>query len=939
MLKKGILIIVCLMMAMQVVNAQTGKVTGKILDGDYNDVLAFANISVKGTEKGTTSDFEGIYALELKEGDYTLAFSFIGYESKEITEVNVKANEVITLNITLNSSVLLKEVMITSSARQNTEASILFYQKKSATLMDGLSIASINKTGASNIASAIKSVPGVSVQDGKFVYVRGLGDRYTKSILNGMDIPGLDPDKNTIQMNIFPTNILENILVIKSASADLPADFTGGVIDIVTKDFPTQKQMEFSVSGGFNPNMHLKDNYLTYKGSETDFLGFDDGTRDIPISTAQIIPNPASASNRTLEPITRAFNPTLATENKTSLPDFSIGFNYGNQFDVNDNKLGFIASVDYKNTTTFYKGFENGIYQKPEERDEFELRFDRRQRGDIGTNNVLASVLTGLSYKTLKSKYNLNFLHIQNGESKAALFDQKTEISNAIDVVKDNLEYTERAITNVLLSGKNTSEDASFITEWKISPTYSRVYDKDVRLTTFIKLPDGFTISSDAGFPNRIWRNLEEINAVGKIDFTKKYNLFTNKAVFKFGGLYSYKQRDYSVYNYEIAFRNISPTVFGGNPDVILANENIWTPSTNSGSYIRGNFEPANSFDANQNTAAAYVSNEFKIGEKLRTILGLRAEYFTTFFTGQNNLGSQIYDNENTLEEMDFFPSANIIYEYNDNTNIRFSYSKTTARPSFKELSVVQIPDLLTGVIFLGNIDLKPSYIDNLDFRFEVYGNQNQMLALSGFYKNFKDPIELVAFSVIAPNQFTPRNSPSAEVLGFEFEGRKNFGFMAESLKDLSLNVNVSVIGSKIKMNQGINEEFDSRKTFARDGEIIKDTRELQGQSPFLINAGLNYNNTTFGLETGLFYNVQGKTLEAVGFGQNPDVYVQPFNSLNFNFSKTMGKDSNSSISLKVDNILNEKRQSLYDSFGATGQPFSLRQPGTSFSLGYSISL
>ncbi|MFO7672790.1 MAG: carboxypeptidase-like regulatory domain-containing protein, partial [Lutibacter sp.] len=288
MLKKGILIIVCLMAAMQVTNAQTGKVTGKILDGDYNDVLAFANVSVKGTEKGTSSDFDGLYELELKEGIYTIVFSFIGYETKEITGVSVKNNEATTVNVTLNSSVLLKEVMITSSARQNTEESVLFYQKKSATLMDGLSIASINKTGASNIASAIKSVPGVSVQDGKFVYVRGLGDRYTKSILNGMDIPGLDPDKNTIQMNIFPTNILENILIIKSASADLPADFTGGVIDIVTKDFPSQKQMEFSVSGGFNPSMHLKDNYLTYEGGKTDFLGFDDGNRKLPISTAQI---------------------------------------------------------------------------------------------------------------------------------------------------------------------------------------------------------------------------------------------------------------------------------------------------------------------------------------------------------------------------------------------------------------------------------------------------------------------------------------------------------------------------------------------------------------------------------------------------------------------------------------------------------------------------
>jgi hypothetical protein len=625
MLKKIVLILLCLS-SVQLINAQKGKVTGKVIDGEYNDVLAFASIYVKGTDKGTTSDFDGLYTLDLDEGEYTLVFSFIGYETKEITSVVIKSKAVVELNVTLNASVLLDEVLITTSARQNTEQAVLNYQKQSATLMDGLSASSINKTGASNIASAIKSVPGVSVQDGKFVYVRGLGDRYTKSILNGMDIPGLDPDKNTIQMNIFPTNILENILVVKSASAELPADFTGGVVDIVTKDFPTQKQMQISVSGGFNPSMHFKDNYLTYDGSKSDFLGFDSGARKLPISTLQVIPNPASSSgNRILESITRAFSPTLATETTTSMPDFSIGFNYGNQFDIKNNKLGFIASIDYKNSTTFYEGFENGIYQKPEERDQYELLFDRRQSGNIGSNNVLASILTGFSYKTAYSKYTLNLLHIQNGESRAALFDQKTEISNAIDVVKDNLEYTQRSISNVLLAGKTTSQDASFTTEWKVSPTYSRVNDKDVRLTTFIDGPSGYTISSDAGFPTRIWRDLEEINAVGKVDFTKKYDLFSKKAVFKFGGLYSYKQRDFAIYSYEVAFRGISPTIFEGNPDAILADENIWTRSSGTGSYIRGNFEPANSFDSNQNTAAGYLSNEFKIGEKLRTILGVRA--------------------------------------------------------------------------------------------------------------------------------------------------------------------------------------------------------------------------------------------------------------------------------------------------------------------------
>jgi TonB-dependent receptor len=939
MLNKGVLTVICFL-ALQFVNAQTGKITGKILDGEYNDVMPFANVLVKGTEKGTTSDFDGNYSIELEEGSYTLIFSFVGYDSKEVTEVVVRSGEVTELTVTISpSTASLDEVIITTTARRNSEQSVLNLQKNSATLMDGLSIESINKTGASSIASAIKSVPGVSVQEGKYVFVRGLGDRYTKSILNGMDIPGLDPDKNTIQMDIFPTNILENILVMKSASAELPADFTGGVVDIITKDFPTKKQMRISFSGGFNPSMHFKDNYVNYQGGATDFLGFDDGTRKLPLATNLNIPNPAAQNNGILEDVTRAFDPNLATERNSSMPDFSFGFSYGDQFEVGDNKLGVIASLDYKNTTAFYEGFENGIYQKPEERDLYELRFDRRQRGDFGSNNVLASLLTGVTYKTSKSKYSLNALHIQNGESRAALFDQRTEISNSIDVVKDNLEYTERSVTNLLFSGKHTNDDASFTTEWKLSPTLSRVHDKDVRLTTFIEDQNGnFTISSDAGFPTRIWRDLKDVSAVGKVDFTKKYDLFGKKASLKFGGLYSYKQREYSIYSYEVAFLNLSPTEFEGNPDAILADENIWTPETNSGSFIRGNFEPANSFDANQNTAAAYISNEFKIGSKLRTILGLRAEYFSSFFTGQNNSGSEVFDNEQLLDLIDLFPSANLIYEFKENINFRTSYSKTTARPSFKEKSLVQISDLLTGTLFLGNLDLEPTYIDNFDFRFEVFGEEAQMFAISSFYKSFKDPVELVAYSITAPNQFTPRNSESAQVYGLEFEARKNFGFLTEGLKDLSLNVNVSIIESKIEMGKGEGQEFDSRQAFARDGETIKDTRELQGQSPFLVNAGLNYNNQSIGFETGLFYNVQGKTLEVVGFGKNPDVYVQPFNSLNFNLSKTLGKEKNASVSIKVDNILDAKRESSYESFGAEKVPFSLRQPGTAFSIGYSLN-
>ena len=268
------------------ITAQTGNVTGTINDGQFNDILPFANIIVQGTQKGTTSDFEGKYNLELEPGTYTIEFSFVGYQTQAISEIVVKANESTIVNVTLSSE-SLDEVIVTTTLRQNSEQSVLNIQKNSIQTMDGLSLESIKRTGASNVATAVKNVPGVSVQGGKFVYVRGLGDRYTKSILNGVDVPGLDPDRNTLQLDVFPSSILENVIVVKSATADQPADFTGGVVDIVTKDIPSRKEQSLSLGANYNPDFHFNEQYLQNETSDTDFLGFDDGLRDNPINPNQ----------------------------------------------------------------------------------------------------------------------------------------------------------------------------------------------------------------------------------------------------------------------------------------------------------------------------------------------------------------------------------------------------------------------------------------------------------------------------------------------------------------------------------------------------------------------------------------------------------------------------------------------------------------------------
>ena len=229
-------------------------IIGNVIDGDFNEPLPFANVIVKETANGVTTDFDGKYNIELPPGNYSLIFSFVGYETKELNNINVGDNDYTYIDVVLNSLAQgLEEVVVTVDARRNTESSVLEIQRKSASLLDGISAQAFRKIGANDIANALKNVPGVSVQGGKYVYVRGLGDRYSKSILNGVDIPGLDPDRNTIQMDLFPTNLLSNVLVIKSARADLPADFTGGVIDIITKDFPSKEEISISISTSFNP--------------------------------------------------------------------------------------------------------------------------------------------------------------------------------------------------------------------------------------------------------------------------------------------------------------------------------------------------------------------------------------------------------------------------------------------------------------------------------------------------------------------------------------------------------------------------------------------------------------------------------------------------------------------------------------------------------------
>lgn len=913
-------------------------ITGKVIDGEFNELLPFANVLLLTAEgeniDGTSTDFDGAFTFEVLKGTYILEFSFVGYDSKRITDVIVGQNEEYTLTATLlPASNSLDEVIVTTTAKNNTEASVLLIQKRAVNLIDGLSAQSIQKTGDSDLASAIKRIPGVSVQDGKFVYVRGLGDRYSKTLLGGLEVPGLDPDKNTLQLDIFPTNLLDNILISKSASADLNSDFTGGIVDVILKDFSVLPEYSFSIRGSYNPDMNLNDNFIGNENEAFNFLGFDNGYFDNPLSSKQEIPFPETfniGQSVLTRFLTQKLESTMDASRFQSFLNYSIGATASNQYNLSDTKsIGYIASLSLKRDYEYYESFFNGTVEK--ENINKPLEPYSEQVGEFGQVKNLGSALLGISLKTTNSKYKLNLLAIKSGESGAIKGNYKEFIENPYNGDASILTYTDRNILSLPFSSQHIFNGGNSSLDIKIAPSIARVYDKDFKKTVFEIAPNGNKLISPntTQNPTRLWRSLKEDVISSKIQYNLDLKGEKIQGKIKFGSSFTYKQRDFETDDYRIAYRGLS-SVLGGDANNILAPNFIYDLDTNQGSYIKGDFQRTNQYESSGQTFAGYISSELILSDKWKSTIGLRFENYLVKYTGEN-IEAIKFNNEKLIDTKDLYPSLNVIRTINDDRNLRISYSKTTARPTFKEISAAQIYDPITERYFVGNPDVNPTYINNFDLRYESYSDGNQIFAISTFYKQFIDPIEITAFDANQPSVFIVRNNEEASVYGIELEYRKDI--LNNDNHKLSLNLNTSVIQSIQTMSDA---EYQGRLISNPDKEI-DDSRELQGQSPYLINLGLVYNLFEKNIEIGSYYNVQGKTLEVVGIGNLPDVYTLPFHNLNLNISKSFGKNLDQSLTFKAENLLNSKRESEYDYYNIETSPFSIYNPGQSFSLGYSI--
>ncbi|MEN8958127.1 MAG: TonB-dependent receptor, partial [Flavobacteriales bacterium] len=757
----------------------------------------------------------------------------------------------------------------------------------------------------------------------------------------------------------FPSNLISNIIISKNFTADLAPDFAGGAINIETTAFPDKKVFDVSFGMSYNPQMHFNNEFLGYDGGSTDFLGFDDGTRSLPtFANSNNIPTPISgASNDEVFSFVNSFNKELGAQQQTSLTDYSLALTYGDQINLKNGKsrrLSYIMSASYKSEYKFYDEVTYGEYQKSLDPNDTDLKYATVQNGQIGERNFLIGLLGGIAYKTNKNQLKFTAMRLQNAEKRAAQFgiDNNGEAVGQSGYLagSDNLEFNQRALTNFLLEGEHIKEESNLEINWKLSPTFSTSKDPDIRKTAFTYTAvDTFFNAGAGGNPTRIWRNLNEMNLAAKIDLTKKYSFKEKEGKLKFGFSSIYKSRDYEILFYDVQFFG-SQNWTSTNPNEVLNSENLYTQNGNNIYFQSGNKNPnPNSYNSNVMNNALYFSNEFKISKKLNTILGLRAETYVQRHTGRDQLFASGDDANGTnledakvLESFDLFPSVNLIYKIQEKQNLRFSYGRTIARPSFKELSFAQIIDPISNRIFNGSLfqygdwdgNLQETRIENLDVRWELFSKVGQMISVSGFYKFFDKPIELVRIpEQQTSTEYQPRNVGNGMVAGLEFEFKTNLDFVSNDKNTFALSGNLILVKSEITMTDA---EFNSRKGYEKEGETVTNKRQMAGQSPFVINCGLTYTNKESEIQSGLFYNVKGPTLYIVGAGLFPDIYTDPFHSLNFSINKKIGKDKRTKIDFQINNILGDNNFNYYSSFEGENQPFTEFNIGRTFSVGVS---
>jgi TonB-dependent receptor len=887
------LAIVVLASAIQVKAQESGKIFGKITDKKTGETLIGLSVKIAGTTSGVSTNVNGQYVLAgLKPGKYTLLFSYIGYQSKQITDIEVGSGKTTTLDIVMDEALTqnLKEVVITASAKQESTNTLYAQQKNSSRISDGVSAESIKKSPDKNTADVLKRVSGTTIQDNKFVIVRGLSDRYNSATLDNGALPSSEPNRKAFSFDIVPSNMIDNIVISKTATPDMSGDFAGGAVQILTKDIPDQNFLSYGVGYSYNTQSTFKD----FKGTEktaADYLGFNN-SRNLPVnfpSTNSIYNGLTTGQNIAA---IRSLNNDYTIYNTTAFLGQNYQFTVGRvkDYEKTGNRLGAIISLSYRNAQTANPEVSRELFNQ--------FKFTDQTYKFSTTVGGLAnfSYLFGNNKITLKNIYNriqddqyLNRAGLNYNSSNATKFF-------AFDLIQ-------KSLLKSTLEGEHKFGESKTKLKWALG--YSNVLNNqpDQRKISYlinqadINNPNVFYSANVGGIDkenSRLFSYLTENIFNGEVNLSFPLSKKQNLGTFKTGISSIYRSRNFDIRYIALVLSPFAPnvnairqrslsTLFGSD----LINQGLYKLDEIGNS--------ADRYTSNSLVNSGYFMLDNKLTEKLRVVWGLRAEQFNLSLETLDPTQPKVERNQ-----LDILPSANFTLGLTEKSNLRASVYKTVARPEFRELAPFSYYDYEQLAIQFGNPNLKRTQIVNADLRFETYPSAGQIFSISAFYKKFTNAIETTFYDVNSTPDISYSNAEKATTYGFELELRKNLAFLSDkpAFLNTTFYTNISIIHSEVN--------------FAGDLNPLSAGRPLIGQSPYVINAGLQHSTLNNRLNFNLLYNRVGRRIFRVGGTVYPNVWEDPRNVLDFQIGlktfKTKGE-----FKLNVGDILNQQSVFYFD--------------------------
>ena len=914
---------------------QVIKITGIVVDNDTEVPVAAVLIRVADTKIRATTDETGAFSLELPSGTYKIHASAPFYNTYVITDVQVSTDtppKILQVKLT-PQVVKLDAIKLPVRLSQASERGLLEKRMRSSRIEDSISTEEISRLPASSAGEAIKRVTGVSIVGGRYVFVRGLGERYSNTLLNNVEIPSPEPNRRVVPMDIFPASLLASLQTVKTFSPDQPGGFAGGSVQVFTKDFPEDLTMSLSMSSGFNTQATGEDG-LTYPGGDFDFLGFDDGSRDLPSivqNRAADLPirergrfTPLGFTPKEIQEFGQSFSNVWSPERQSVPINQGYKFSLGNSNKILGKEFGYLGVVSYGNShsygTQVRNAFRIGLNETLSPVTSYNVE---RSGNEVDWGSVLNASLRFspqhlLSIKTL-------FTHTAEDETRTW---QGFNADRNTDMRSFRLRYVERQLFSGQLAGMHdfnfrapaleTTEEGpeqpDVSMEWRL--TYSRASrdEPDTRENIYEDRGDGtYTFRDVTHSGSRFFFDLEDDEYNARVDWKIPLGA---EGLFKFGGLLRDRARTFDVRRFRfLPSDQVDATVnLSDPPEILFQTQNI-APRVFE---LRESTRSTDNYLADHNIYASYLMLDLPITAKWQVMTGVRLESSDQTVTTYDPFSASRKEIEANLQTLDWLPGLNLTYRLTERMNLRFAASRTITRPDFRELAPFEFTDFVGGRTILGNPDLERTQINNFDFRWETFPQIGGILAVSAFYKRFQKPIEQIV-QPQAEVRITYENAEGANNYGLELEARQNLGVITEALRQFSINTNAALISSQVVLPENVGIQTSSE-------------RPLQGQCPYIVNVSVGFEDPNWGISSALAYNIFGRRLSEVGNHGVPDVYEQPRGQLDASFSRTVANYFKFSVSAK--NLLDPYVR--YKIGEATYLEYKL---GRSFSFGISYNL